>query len=79
MSGEYQGGGQRLPSQASCDLEGMAATAAAYSIDTTSSTDETTPMDSETSRGESPSPNAVYAPITVGICAMNKKVSVEEV
>ena len=78
MSGEYQGGGQRLPSQSSCDLEAMAA-AAAYSIDTTSSTDETTPMDSETSRGESPSPNmpnVVYGPITVGICAMDKKVCV---
>ena len=53
--------GRRLPSEA------------ASVIDTTS-TDDTTPVDSGTSRGESPSPNYAYGQVTVGVCAMNKKV-----
>lgn len=44
------------------------------SVTDTTSTDETTPVDSGTSRGESPSPNYAYGQVTVGVCAMNKKV-----
>ena len=45
----------------------------------TTSNDEFT-MDSETSRGESPSPNFYQsASITVAICAMNKKVNIMSV
>lgn len=54
--------GRRLPTEGASVMD-------------TTSTDETTPVDSETSRGESPSPNYAYGQITVGVCAMNKKVN----